>query len=530
MKRIICNVVLIVFCACGMSARVVERPIYKSSNHENRFIESVEVTDSATKINMSFVHIPKYWCVCDTVKMIGCTSGKEYNLRRVDNYTLGKRKYMPESGMYSFTLVYDPVCAIDTLVDLVEGEYAVRGLSLTDAKPAAGYHTHISGIYHKDETVICLMESAARPQSKSAIWIPVKGGKFSYDLYTDTIKAYELTDEFGCLKGHFYPVTLFSENADVKVEFILKNGAVESADARSVPEGLTSDFMGMKKRLNGLWVTLPAKCRRDSLVAAKAYFVPEYYELEERLAQHPEEKDSINARMRELYSKGNPLSQQGKEVDAEIGKWVKKDRVDAMIAEAVRLDNLAGLYMLQSEAWYSDDVSALVDTYRVSYAGKFLGHPYSEYFERLGGSHELVPGNKFNDFTAPGLDGGIYTLSEQIKGRPALIDLWASWCSPCRRLSKSMIPVYEEFAPKGFVIVGIAREFGSADAAVKAVKKDGYPWLNLVEIDDANGIWAKYRCPNSGGRMFLVDADGVIVAVEPTAEEVREYLAGFYAE
>ena len=91
-----------------------------------------------------------------------------------------------------------------------------------------------------------------------------------------------------------------------------------------------------------------------------------------------------------------------------------------------------------------------------------------------------------------------------------------------------MIPVWEEFAPKGFTIVGVAREYRTADKAVKAIEADGYRWLNLLELDDAGHIWDLYRVSNAAGGTFLVDPDGTIVAVSPTAEEVRAYLTEFF--
>ena len=109
--------------------------------------------------------------------------------------------------------------------------------------------------------------------------------------------------------------------------------------------------------------------------------------------------------------------------------------------------------------------------------------------ERIIASMNVKVGGSYIDFTAPDLEGNMVKLSDQIKGKVALIDLWASWCGPCRRLSSSMIPVYETFKDKGFTVVGIARENNNTDAMKKAIEQDKYPWLNLVELNDKGNIW-----------------------------------------
>lgn len=138
-------------------------------------------------------------------------------------------------------------------------------------------------------------------------------------------------------------------------------------------------------------------------------------------------------------------------------------------------------------------------------------------------SEKVKVGGKFIDFTAPDLNGTLHTASKEIAGKIALIDLWASWCGPCRRTSKSMIPVYEAFKDKGFTILGIARERKANDMKV-AMEKDRYTWLNLLEINDEGKIWEKYGVGNGGGCTYLVDKEGTILAIHPTAEEVKAIL------
>lgn len=57
----------------------------------------------------------------------------------------------------------------------------------------------------------------------------------------------------------------------------------------------------------------------------------------------------------------------------------------------------------------------------------------------------------------------------------------------------------------------------------KAIGRDKYPWLNLIELNDRIKLWNQYGIRGGGGT-FLVDRNGIILAVDPTAEEVEAIL------
>ena len=91
------------------------------------------------------------------------------------------------------------------------------------------------------------------------------------------------------------------------------------------------------------------------------------------------------------------------------------------------------------------------------------------------------------------------------------------------RFADELAEGYEKYKDYGFTIVGVARE-SSRDNMRRAVAQDGYPWLNLLELHGKNKIWNKYGVEGSGGITVLVDRDGTILAVAPTAEEVEQIL------
>ena len=81
-------------------------------------------------------------------------------------------------------------------------------------------------------------------------------------------------------------------------------------------------------------------------------------------------------------------------------------------------------------------------------------------------------------FALRDLDGKKVALSDY-KGRPVLVNFWATWCAPC----KLEMPWFEQFrkqyAGQGFEILGIAEDDAGKDEIAKTAKRTGvtYPIL-----------------------------------------------------
>ena len=62
-------------------------------------------------------------------------------------------------------------------------------------------------------------------------------------------------------------------------------------------------------------------------------------------------------------------------------------------------------------------------------------------------------------FGAENLEGEVVRSSDaQFEGKVILVDIWGTWCPPCRKAIPELVKLAEKYREEGFVIVGIAFE------------------------------------------------------------------------
>ncbi len=89
------------------------------------------------------------------------------------------------------------------------------------------------------------------------------------------------------------------------------------------------------------------------------------------------------------------------------------------------------------------------------------------------------------DFTLNTLDGSTITLSE-LHGQAVLVNVWASWCIPCRTEMPAMQAIYDQYASQGFTILAVnATSQDSASDAADFVNEYGFTFPILMDVDGA---------------------------------------------
>ena len=132
--------------------------------------------------------------------------------------------------------------------------------------------------------------------------------------------------------------------------------------------------------------------------------------------------------------------------------------------------------------------------------------------------------SKTSGTTLECLDGSSKVLLESIKG-PALINVWGSWCIPCRQ----EMPYLRALAATGKVqIIGIDVEEANMESARKFVVDQGMTWPNLYDKDGSTKSSFGMGVPvtwylNSKGEVAYKHI-GVLKSEAQLFAEVEKYL------
>ena len=389
-------------------------------------------------------------------------------------------------------------------------------------------HCHIEGeVMDSTFTRILLIIGDGDPRVVPVDTIWVKDGHFSHDLYIDEPEFYQL---FACEdynKGCWMALDFFAEEGDVYATFY--GYAIDDAPRPTLysETPLNKELLAYKRSIEERFY-IPMRLEEEALEKAGKLLTAEGAALK-RLYDECEDRDSLRSISKQIeqLEKDNRLYTPEYKAFMEKGEELRKEMYAYELDYIKNNSGMVGLYLLNQarHKLYNKDNATkqpYVDLFKNIYDTKYPTNNMAINLRNWVSSMDVRVGSRIIDFTLPDLSGAAHTLSKEIEGKIAIVDFWASWCGPCRRTSMSFIPLYNKYKDKGFTIVGVASELESEDMRL-AVKKDGYPWLNLLALRGVENIWERYGI-RGAGEVFLIDRDGTILAVGATAEEVEQIL------
>ena len=125
---------------------------------------------------------------------------------------------------------------------------------------------------------------------------------------------------------------------------------------------------------------------------------------------------------------------------------------------------------------------------------------------------ELFPvsvGSEAPDFSARTLDAEPRTKTlADYRGQVVLLNVWATWCAPCRVEMPGIQALHEAYAPRGLKVVAVSiDDAGTEESIRKFAKAFG---LTFEILHDAPGAIQRAYQTTGVPETFVIGADGVI--------------------
>ena len=118
----------------------------------------------------------------------------------------------------------------------------------------------------------------------------------------------------------------------------------------------------------------------------------------------------------------------------------------------------------------------------------------------------LSPGLTVPDFTFPGLDGKMVSLND-FRGKVVFLNIWATWCPPCRDEIPSMQRLYQKLKGEDFIILAVSIDKSGVETVAPFVKE--YKMSFPVLLDKAGKIETLFGTTGTP-ESFIIDKQGVL--------------------
>jgi peroxiredoxin len=109
-------------------------------------------------------------------------------------------------------------------------------------------------------------------------------------------------------------------------------------------------------------------------------------------------------------------------------------------------------------------------------------------------------------FTFPGLDGEMVSLTDY-KGKVVFLNIWATWCPPCREEMPSMEKLYQQLKGEDFAILAVSIDASGAKAVGPFMKEYG---LSFPALLDTGGTMQNLYGTTGLPESFIIGKEGRI--------------------
>ncbi len=128
------------------------------------------------------------------------------------------------------------------------------------------------------------------------------------------------------------------------------------------------------------------------------------------------------------------------------------------------------------------------------------------------GELDLIKPNRqqqAKDFQVPALDGSRLRLAD-LKGKVVFLNLWATWCPPCKEEMPAMERLWQRYKDEGLVVIALSMDSGGAKAVKAYIEHSKYTYpVGLDPKMEVAQLYGARSVPST----FIIDRSGALRAI-----------------
>ncbi|TDS15040.1 peroxiredoxin [Maribacter caenipelagi] len=135
----------------------------------------------------------------------------------------------------------------------------------------------------------------------------------------------------------------------------------------------------------------------------------------------------------------------------------------------------------------------------------------------------VLIGDEFPNVELPTITKDTVSLRDSLGKKLTIVDLWASWCAPCRLENRNvLVPLYDEYHDQGLQIVAYALESNEASWKAAAERDGADRWLQASDLQGDDAPFLKKIRVRTIPSNFILDSNGVVIAKNLHGEELMD--------
>ncbi|MCR9227501.1 MAG: TlpA family protein disulfide reductase [Flavobacteriaceae bacterium] len=208
----------------------------------------------------------------------------------------------------------------------------------------------------------------------------------------------------------------------------------------------------------------------------------------------------------------------------------KKELINFADRSEELLPALVALRWASPEGNY-ERVAELLYDQSVKWSALYPGHPWTKELVSMADKQNLpiLVGDVVSGIELPSQDGKPILLKRMLGHQKlTILDVWASWCAPCRLENrKVLVPLWEKYNANGFQIVAYGLE-SNEKAWNNAIQRDGaYRWTHYSHLEgDQNPFMEALRLKTIPAN-FLLNEEGRVLAKNLHGEDLIEFVDNY---